>query len=159
MRPGRALMTRARPTQSGFTLLVVVAFVALLAVGMYRVVTVLTTQAQREHEQLLLRVGNLYALALQHYRQAAPGSLKQYPNDLKQLLLDTRFVGTARHLRDLYPDPMQPDTPWGLVRDATGGIVGVYSTSELRPFMQTSDAPRAGAQHYSDWKFLAKETP
>ena len=85
-------------------------------------------------------------------------------DDLKQLELDSRFVGVVRHLRQLYPDPLQPDVPWALVRNAAGGITGVYSTSTLRPFLQTTPAdplgdgaPIANAQHYSDWKFIAKE--
>lgn len=147
----------ARPLQTGYTLLVLVAILALVAIGMYRASTDVSVQNQRDQEQLLLRIGNLYALALQNYHASAPGSLQQYPTDLKQLTLDTRFVGVARHLRQLYPDPLQPTIPWGLVKNAAGGIIGVYSTSSLHPFLQIADAPVAYAQHYSDWKFLAKD--
>lgn len=146
-------------SQRGFALLVAVGIVALVAVGLYRASSIFVVQKQRDQEQLLLRVGHLYAQALQHYRNAAPGSHQPYPTDLQQLTRDTRFVGVARHLRDLYPDPMQPAVPWGLVRNTAGGIIGVYSTSSLRPYLQTAQAPTAQAQHYSDWKFLAKDMP
>jgi type II secretory pathway pseudopilin PulG len=153
----RTMHCKRRPPQAGYTLLVLVAIIALVAIGMYRGGTVYSAQNQRDRERLLLRIGRVYSQALQHYYVSSPGSFRQYPTDLKQLELDTRFVGIARHLRQQYPDPMQPAVPWGLVRNAGGGIIGVYSTSALRPFLQTADAPIAHAQHYSDWKFLAKD--
>lgn len=158
-KPGlmRAIRDNSLHHQSGYTLIVVVVLVALASIGMYRVATTLSLQKQRDQEQMLLRIGNMYAQALQHYVESAPGSLKQYPTDLKQLVLDTRFVGVARHMRQVYPDPMQPALAWGLVKNQAGGIIGVYSTSELRPLLQSGEAPVAHAQHYADWKFLAKD--
>lgn len=151
--------SHVRLIQTGYTLLMLLAVVALVAIGMYRVSGLVSTQRQREQEQMLLRVGNLYAQALQHYRASAVGSQQQYPTELNQLVLDSRFVSVIRHLRQLYPDPMQPTGSWGLIRNSAGGITGVYSTSDLRPFLQNADAPTAGAQHYSDWKFMAKGAP
>lgn len=162
MRTGSAVTTHQnkRPStfsQGGYTLLVVVALVAVAAIGLYRAGHVLSTEQQREQEQMLLRIGTLYAEALQHYYESAPGSLKQYPAELEQLVMDTRYIGVARHLRQIYPDPFQPSKPWGIIRNASGRITGVYSTSELQPFLRSDEAPTANASHYSDWKFLAKE--
>ncbi len=146
-------------SQSGYTLLVVVALIAIAAIGLYRATSVLATDQQREQEKTLLRVGKLYADALQQYYERAPGSLKQYPAEFGQLLLDNRFVGVVRHLRQIYPDPLQPSEPWGLIRNSNGRITGVFSTSPLQPFLQSTDAPVANAKQYSDWKFLVKDTP
>ena len=162
MRIGSASQLRERGAvsesrQGGYTLLVVVALIAVASIGLYRAGTAMSEQQQREQERMLIRVGNLYAEALQRYYQSAPGSLKLYPAELEDLLLDTRAVDVVRHLRQLYPDPLQPSQPWGIIRNASGRITGVYSTSPIQPFLRSVDAPKADAQHYSEWKFLAKD--
>lgn len=151
-----------RPTQAGFTYLLVMAMVALVGIGLAAVGPRWSDAAQRERELELLRIGNLYAQAIEAYRAQSPGSQKLYPPDLESLLLDTRFVGTRRHLRKLYADPLQPTRPWGLIRAADGGVQGVYSLDERQPLKRTEvffGATRLEpAQRYSDWKFKPKET-
>ena len=119
--------------------------------------------AQREREQELLRVGELYAKAIGNYRASSPGSVKRYPAELGDLLQDNRFVGTRRHLRKLYADPLNPARSWGLIRAPDGGVAGVYAQDERLPFartgLQVGVVQLAPAQRYSDWKFMPKETP
>lgn len=141
--------------QSGYAFVVVLMLLTLVSLGLAAAGPAYSSQAQREREQELLRIGALYAQALQDYYDAAPGNLRQYPKKLEQLLRDTRYVGTVRHLRKLYADPLQPGTPWGLVRDRDDGIVGVYSTSAQEPIAQAG-GPVAPARRYSDWKFTVK---
>jgi hypothetical protein len=116
-----------------------------------------SAQLKREKEQELLRVGAMYARALGSYRDASPGSLRQYPDRLEALLLDTRYVGVRRHLRMLYADPTNPGQPWGLMLDADKHIVGVYSLSRDVPVapgpLDLGSVTLPPAQHYSDWKF------
>ena len=147
--------------QRGFTYVTVMAVVALLGIGLAAMGPMWSEAAQREMEQDLLRVGTLYAQAIDSYYAVSPGSVKRYPPNLDSLVLDTRFVGTRRHLRRLYADPLQPSRQWGLVRAPDGGVRGVYSLDERRPFARASltlDAVSLPAvQRYVDWKFMPKD--
>jgi type II secretory pathway pseudopilin PulG len=128
----------------------VLVLLALCMLGLSIAGPLWSQQVRREREQELQRIGNLYAEAIAAYYNASPGSLKQYPQRLEQLLADTRYVGLRRHLRTLYPDPVNPGQPWGLVLDAEQRIVGVYSRSEQAPITE------GAGSRYADWKFIAK---
>ena len=146
--------------QRGFTFVAVLLLLALCMLGLAVAGPIWSAQLKREREQELLRVGAMYARALASYRDASPGSLKQYPDRLEALLLDTRFVGVQRHLRSLYPDPMNPGQPWGLVLDADKRVLGVYRLSGEPPVAQgpldLGSVVLPPAQRYSDWKFTLK---
>lgn len=147
----------------GFTLLALLATLALVSLALTTVMPMWAKVAQREREAELLRVGMLYAKALARYRDTLPGSISSYPMTLDELLLDRRVHGVKRHLRALYPDPLSADGVWGLVRDEFGRIVGVYSKSNLKPVRSESvvleDRVLSATQMYSDWKFLASNQP
>lgn len=144
----------------GFTYVWVLAAIALLSIGLAAMGPRWADAAKREREQELLRVGSLYAGAITTYYAAAPGSFRQYPPELKDLLEDTRRVGTLRHVRKLYADPLAPARPWGLVRSADGGITAVFSQSEDAPLhaapLEINVAVLSPARRYSDWKFGPK---
>ncbi len=114
---------------------------------------------RRAQERELMRLGVIYARALAEFRDDSPGSLKTYPRSLNELTLDSRFLGTRRHLRQLYPDPLDPARPWGVVRDKDGGIVGIFSQSEDEPVasgpLALGPVALLPARRYSDWKFTA----
>lgn len=152
MRPGE------RPAR-GFTIIGLLAVLVLLMVGLAQAGTWWSQDARREREQELLRIGAVYAAALASYHQRSPGSVRQYPRALAELLRDARHVGTVRHLRQLYPDPLQPSRPWGLVRDEHGGIVGVFSQSDEAPMLRQRAVIGAVtlpvAARYDQWKFIA----
>jgi len=156
MRAGSHLHER----HSGFTLIIILALLASLSLGLAIAGPSFAHQVQREREQELLRVGSMYVEALERYYDNAPGNLRQYPKELEYLTLDTRYVGIVRYLRRLYPDPMQPDKPWGLILDKDGFILGVYSTSMQAPIAKgpivTSAVSLPAATHYADWQFLVK---
>jgi type II secretory pathway pseudopilin PulG len=149
--------------QRGFTLVAVLVLLALCMLGLAVVGPQWSQQVRREREKELLHIGALYAQALAEYRATSPGSLKQYPLRLQDLLVDTRFVGTARHLRELYADPLDPKRPWGLMQDADGRITGVYSLSQDAPLAERvidlGVTVLTPAEHYSDWKFTVKAQP
>lgn len=119
-----------------------------------------SAQARREREHELLRIGALYAQAIADYHAMSPGTQKQYPQRLVALTLDNRFVTLRRHLRTLYPDPVNPGQDWGLVLDADQRVVGVYSRSQQAPIatgpIDLGVVRLPAAQHYADWKFIAK---
>ncbi|WP_127995668.1 type II secretion system protein [Piscinibacter defluvii] len=146
--------------QRGYTFVAVLLLLALVSLGLSMAGPLWSQQAQRDRERELLRIGTLYAQAIERYRDLSPGSLRQYPPSLDVLLLDTRFVGTQRHLRKAYGDPVNPGAGWGLLRDQQGGIVGVHSLSQAAPLAQGAvvldDRVLPPAMRYSDWKFIAK---
>jgi prepilin-type N-terminal cleavage/methylation domain-containing protein len=160
MRSGERCARKAL-SQRGFTLVWLLAAVALLGVALAKIGPMWSQQMQREREAELLRIGALYARAIQSYRAASPGSAKATPQNLQALLADGRFVGTVRHLRKLYPDPLAVDQAWGLLRNPDGTLRGVYSTSELPPFRTEALQlpglqPLAAARRYADWQFIPK---
>ncbi len=152
-----------RPGERGFVYLWVMALVAALAVGLAATGPLWTQEAQREREDELLRVGKLYAEAIARYYLSSPGNVKRYPSSLDELLLDTRFVGTVRHIRALYADPVVGNSPWGLLRAPDGGIRGVYSQSTVPPLrtvpVDLGVALLAPATRYADWQFAPRPEP
>lgn len=147
----------------GFTLPGLLVMLAVMAMGLQAAASVWSQRLQREREQRLIDIGSRYALALERYRAASPGGLKRYPSSLDELLLDRRFVGTVRHLRRLYDDPMQPGQPWMAVRNADGEIVGVHSTSTKAPVATAArdlrGEPLPPARSYAQWVFTPRHTP
>jgi type II secretory pathway pseudopilin PulG len=147
--------------QGGFTFLWLLFLVAGLGVGMAAIGTLWHTAAQREKEQQLLFVGNEYRRAIESFHKISlpAGQLARLPKTLDELLLDPRFQHTVRHLRRLYPAPITGKDDWGLLKDAQGGIGGVFSLSEAVP-LKTAGFPGqyedfAGAQQYGNWQFKA----
>lgn len=160
MRPGER---HPRAAQAGFTYVAVLAIVAIAGIALAAIGTRVADRVQREREQQLLRVGQLYAQALLAYHRGSPGSDKTWPRDVRDLLQDPRMLGTVRYLRAPYTDPMMPGQPFALIRAADDTIRGVYSTSTATPF---HDAPMdlgvvalPPAQHYADWQFIPKVDP
>jgi len=154
---------RRRAAQAGFTYVALLAIVALIGIALAAIGTRWADQVQREREQQLLRVGQLYAQALLSYHRGSPGSDKTWPRDMSELLQDPRMLGTVRHLRAPYTDPMVPGQPFGVIRAADGSIRGVFSTSTATPFR---DGPvdldvvvLPPARHYADWQFTPKVDP
>lgn len=147
----------------GFTLVATLLLVALVALSLAAAGPLWSQQVKRERERELLRIGRAYAAALADYHRMSPGERKQFPDSIEALLLDTRFVGTVRHLRRAYGDPVNARQPWGVLRDESGRIVGVHSLSTEAPLAQgpvaLPDRVLPAATRYADWKFLALVTP
>ncbi len=144
--------------EAGFTYVAMLFAVALISVGLGLAVPIYSEQVRREREQELIRVGTLYVEAIRNYYLSSPGSVRMYPRRLEDLILDARFVGTRRHLRKLYWDPIMRSAQWGVVPAPDGGVAGVYSRSEQAPLLarpllvgSQSIAPPA---RYSDLKFV-----
>lgn len=139
---------------AGFTYLVILIVVAIMGVELALIGTLWHSAAQRDKEARLLYVGEQYRKGIERYYLNGP---RQYPRALADLLQDPRQPTIQRYLRALYPDPMSAHA-WGIVRARDGGIMGVYSRSQARPFKTANfppdDAGFAGAKKYSDWKFV-----
>jgi type II secretory pathway pseudopilin PulG len=151
-----AISTQA--AQAGFTYLGVIFLVALMGMVLASVGTVASFERQREKEKELLFVGNQFRRAIQMYYERTPGPVKQYPESLEALLEDSRFPTTQRYLRKIYPDPITGKAEWGTVEAPGGGVMGVYSLSDVAPkkraHFREADQDFEGNAAYSDWKFV-----
>lgn len=160
MRPGRP-----RPlhrAERGFTLLIMLGLVAVLGLAVGAAGAAWKDQAQREREAEWLRIGEAYARAIESYLTNSPGTVKQGPTRLEDLLADTRFVVIRRHLRQAYADPLQPSKAWVLLKDDKAQIVGVYSTASGEPFLVQAPAgsrlkQRPVGDGYARWAFVARQ--
>jgi hypothetical protein len=59
------------------------------------------------------------------YYNAIPLEIKSYPQTLDDLVNDTRFLFTKRHLRKIYPNPFTKKTDWNYTSSPLGGITGI----------------------------------
>lgn len=113
---------------------------------------------KREKERQLLFVGNQYRQAIAAYYNRSPGSVKQFPKELSELLKDPRHLVPTRYLRRIYPDPVTGKAEWGLVKTRDNRIMGVYSLSEEEPVKQgnfrMADKEFEGKMRYTEWRFV-----
>lgn len=133
---------------------------AMFGVGLAALGESWSAASQREKEEELIQVGRAYVWAIGNYYTRSPGTPKNYPLRLDELLEDKRFVGVERHLRRAYRDPISNAPEWGLVRAPDGGIMGVYSLSDKatlrkQPLLLPGAFPLVGTR-YSEWKFIYK---
>ena len=144
--------------QQGYSYLVAMFTVAVVAVLSTRAIERTSTMERRNKEAQLLFVGQAYLNAIQTYYQNSPGTTKQYPPDLPSLLQDTRLTTMSRPLRKLYLDPITNNAQWGIVPAAGGGVMGVYSLSQQKPIKVGGFPPLlagfAGATSYQNWQFI-----
>jgi len=116
-----------------------------------------------------LFVGEQFQQAIMSYYNNATGGLKQYPESLEDLLMDSRSSTSKRHLRKIFLDPMTNSYDWGLVKEPiseqttrvnfmdSDGIIGVYSRSKKVPIKMKNFpdeyADFSKAESYQDWQF------
>jgi type II secretory pathway pseudopilin PulG len=147
-----------RNNQAGFTYLAVLFLVTVMGAMLAATGTIWSTAQQREKERELLFDGNQFRRAIGLYYEKSPGAIKKYPATLNDLLKDERQLATQRYLRRIFIDPMSRSNKWGLVPAPEGGIMGVYSLSEDRPFktkkFTEANSEFAGKTKYSEWHFV-----
>jgi len=147
-----------RSRQRGFTYIALLAALAVFAAGSLAFAALWSESVRRDREADWLRAGDAYAKAIKSHFQSSPGTVKQYPVTLDDLLQDLRFAGVRRHLRRLYPDPLSPGQSWAVLRGPDGGIIGVYSTAAGKPRIQTNLPATAVVsgpiRSYSDVRFI-----
>jgi type II secretory pathway pseudopilin PulG len=144
--------------QRGYSYLVAMFMVAILAVLSMRGLENSLTKERRDQEAELLYVGQAFRNAIRAYYEGTPGSAKQYPPDVVSLLQDVRVTRMSRPLRKLYRDPITGSQDWGIVPAPDGGVMGVYSLSLQQPIKSDGFpaelAGFVGAKKYQDWKFV-----
>jgi type II secretory pathway pseudopilin PulG len=147
---------------SGFTYVGLLVVVALIGVGLAVTGEAWRTTAHREKERELLFVGDQFRKAIAQYYDGTPGGVKQFPNNLEDLLKDARFPTTRRHLRKIYRDPLTGKREWGIVRGPGESIMGVYSLSRQAPMKRSNFPPEYAsferAESYAAWRFQYSES-
>ncbi|MCK5682748.1 type II secretion system protein, partial [bacterium] len=124
-----------------------------------------STIVRREKETELFFRAEQIVKAIDSFYHDSSKSSQPYPRNFKVLLKDNRVPGLKRHLRKDYKDPMTKTGDWGIIYDGKGGIKGVFSKSNKKPFKK-GNFPEVyksfeNKKKYSDWKFvheLKKET-
>lgn len=144
----------------GFAYLLLLVVVATIATFAGYSVELGSTMSRRDAEQELLRVGEEFERALLSYARGGPtagGLSRGGPRSLDDLLRDPRHPGMLRHLRKRYRDPLTGRSEWGVLRDAAGGVLGVYSLAPGKPIRQAHFPAHwehlADAGSYADWVF------
>jgi len=123
--------------------------ILIIGIAMGGVAQLWSTQVKREKEaDLLFRLGEIRR-GLLLYR----ANHNRFPNELKDLLLDTSQIQTRRYLRQIYTDPMTGKADWQLkiqidTTGATSGIQDVHSKSEKKPLKTFTGV---NATSYKDW--------
>jgi type II secretory pathway pseudopilin PulG len=155
--------------QGGFTLIGLLITMAVLTISLGVVAQVWHTVMIREKEVELLFIGDQFRNAIRLYYVSTGGQLPtsliemtgedagQAPAD-NALNLSTKPAGFLKTLRKVYKDPITDSLNWGVVRNGTGKVVGVYSQSKAMPLKQDGfkdqDMQFARAEQYSDWRFI-----
>lgn len=154
---GESARRRGRP-ERGFTYIGLLIAIAIIGAALALVGQVWSTQAQREREVELLYRGDAIRAAIGAYLLQSPGGARQFPQQLQDLVLDTRWPQTKRYLRRIYEDPITGAADWTLIRAADGGIMGVASSSKGTPIkakgFSFADASFEDAKCYCDWQFI-----
>lgn len=155
-------MRAGSSAQHGFTYLMLLVVIALAGTAAAVIGPVWTTELRRAKEAELMRIGRAFEQAIASYYEASPGTVKQLPARLDDLVLDNRFATIRRHLRKIYTDPITGEADWTVLTAGDGRVIGVSSRSER---ISLSAGPAAngaqlGPRRYSEWKFVyAPTTP
>jgi type II secretory pathway pseudopilin PulG len=140
--------------ERGFTYLGLLFAIAILGLALSTVGVVWSTQIRRDREVELLFVGDQIREAIGRY-YAAGGV---YPLQLSDLVQDQRVPEVRRFLRRVYPDPMTGNADWQLILGTGNGIIGVASSSQLKPIkvaqFPDADSDFEKKECYCDWKFV-----
>lgn len=147
-----------RSSQQGFSYVIVMFMVAVLAIASVRALEHARTAEWRDKEVQLLWTGMAYRNAIAAYYGTGSAGSNRYPSQLEDLLYVGTMSNPIRPLRKRYRDPITGSLEWGTIRNKDGGIIGVFSLSQRAPLKQGGFAPElaafAVARHYSDWKFV-----
>jgi len=164
-------MRRARTlgSNAGFTYIAAIVTVVIMGILLSQAAGVWKTTMQRERETELVFRGMQIRDALRRY-YGLTGKVATIPpgrpsiSQLKDLLQAPESAGKKRYLRKLYLDPIT-GKDWALVKDASQRVIGVASTSELKPLKQANfplelePADFEGKKKYSEWQFRCDRVP
>ena len=111
------------------TYLILLFSIAILGLGLATTGVVWSTQARLAKERELQFIGDEFKRAIESYYNATPGEVKSHPPTLNDLVEDSRFLFTKRHLRKIYKNPFTNKVDWKLIQSPRGGIMGIEPPS------------------------------
>lgn len=94
----RKLASPAYSAQRGYILIILILFVALLAIGLTAMAPVITQQIKRDREEELIHRGTQYSRAIKHYMK----KFSRYPTRIEEL----ENTNNIHFLRKRYKDPV-----------------------------------------------------
>lgn len=131
----------ARSRQIGFAYILLLVAIAVIGVVASSSLSLGALLSRRDAEQGLLTIGAEFEAALRSYAGIATATINapnaRGPRTLEELLRDPRNPAIKRHLRQIYADPLTGQTGWGLVKDSSGLIVGIYSLAAGIPIKRS----------------------
>jgi hypothetical protein len=131
-----------------------IVLIAVIALAM--LVATSGFQTYFSKERRLIAAGNEIVDALKAYRDASPGTAKEFPFDLADLRHDRRMLADKFYLATLPVDPLSQKLEWGVVRNKSNQVIGVHSLSNGVPTLLAKLLSFRGGEKYSDWKFTAE---
>jgi len=146
--------------QHGMTLMIVLVMIVVTGLAAGMTGSTWKTVVQRAKEKDLLWCGDQYRRAIESFYQTKhKGPQADYPSNFEDLVKDPRFLHTVRHIRKIYKEPMT-GKDWIALKDPSGKIIGVRSSSHLEPFKKDDFSKEyetfKEAKKYSDWEFVYK---
>lgn len=159
------MLSKTLHSSAGFTYLAALVMVVIMGILLAAVGQSWKTLMDREREEELLFRGMQYKDAIARwYKQPGGTGQRQRPalNELDDLLEDPNMPSKVRYLRTLYPDPLTGEEWVPIKGGATGGIIGVHSSSEKEP-IKKANFPKGlenleEKKKYSEWQFLYEQT-
>lgn len=149
-KPTNAIVAEQRPIKRRSILALIVAFFIALLLGTSGF------QTYFSKERRLIAAAEEIVTALKACRDGSPGTAKDFPMALNDLMRDPRMLSDTRYLTTLPVDPITQKQEWGLVKNQNGQIVGVHSLSNEAPTPFAKLLAFKGGEKYSDWKFAAE---
>ena len=73
--------------------------------------------------------------ALKAYRDASPGTAKEFPLELANLKHDPRMLADVGYVTDFPVDPIAQKQTWGVLRNKNNQVIGVHSLSNDAPML------------------------
>lgn len=130
--------------------------VLVIALGLAFLISTGGFQTYWSKERRLMSAADEIVTALKAYREASPGTAKEFPLELKDLMHDPRLLADKSYLTTLPLDPITQKQEWALVRNKDNQVIGVHSLSEEAPTLLAKVFSFRGEEKYSDWRFLAE---
>ena len=127
----------------------------IVALGLAFLLGAGSFQTYWSKERRLIAAADEIVAALKAYRDASPGTAKDFPTKLGVLLHDPRMLADKGYLSTLPVDSLTKKQEWGVIRNKLNQVVGVRSLSNESPTIYAKILSfRVGAK-YSDWEFIA----